>query len=52
MLFFQDDIPKTDKYQKTNLQWSMDAVADPEFPRGGGANSPWGGAPTYEFAKF
>ena len=27
------------------------AVADPEFPRGGGANSP-GGAPTYDFAKF
>ena len=27
------------------------AVADPGFPRGGGANSP-GGAPTYNFAKF
>ena len=27
------------------------AVADPGFPRGGGANSP-GVAPTYEFAKF
>ena len=27
------------------------AVADPGFPRGGGANSP-GGAPTYDFAKF
>ena len=26
------------------------AVADPGFPRGGGANSP-GGAPTYDFAK-
>ena len=26
-------------------------MADPEFPRGGGANSP-GGAPTYDFAKF
>ena len=26
-------------------------VADPGFPRGGGANSQ-GGAPTYEFAKF
>ena len=26
-------------------------VADPGFPRGGGANSP-GGAPTYDFAKF
>ena len=25
-------------------------VADPGFPRGGGANSP-GGAPTYDFAK-
>ena len=29
----------------------MMAVADPGFPRGGGANSP-GGAPTYDFAKF
>ena len=27
------------------------AVADPGFPRGGGANSP-GGAPTYEFVDF
>ena len=27
------------------------SVADPGFPRGGGANSP-GGAPTYNFAKF
>ena len=26
-------------------------MADPGFPRGGGANSP-GGAPTYEIAKF
>ena len=26
-------------------------VADPGFPRGGGANSPWG-VPTYDFAKF
>ena len=25
-------------------------VADPGFPRGGGANSP--GAPTYDFAKI
>ena len=29
----------------------MYSVADPEFPRGGGANSP-GGAPKYDFAKF
>ena len=28
------------------------SVADPGFPRGGGANFPEGGAPTYEFAKF
>ena len=27
------------------------SVADPGFPRGGGANSP-GGAPTYEFVEF
>ena len=27
-------------------------VADPGFPRGGGANSPGGGAPTYEFVEF
>ena len=27
------------------------SVADPGFPRGGGANSP-GGAPTYDFDKF
>ena len=26
-------------------------MADPEFPRGGGANPP-GGTPTYDFAKF
>ena len=26
-------------------------VADPGFPRGGGANSP-GGTPTYDFVKF
>ena len=29
----------------------MHTVADPGFPRGGGANSP-GGAPTYDFVKF
>ena len=41
------------------IQWSpmvladylLRTVADPGFPRGGGANSP-GGAPTYDFAKF
>ena len=27
-------------------------VADPGFPRGGGANSLGGGAPTYDFAKI
>ena len=27
-------------------------MADPGFPRGGGANSPGGGAPTYNFAKI
>ena len=27
------------------------SIADPGFPRGGGANSP-GGAPTYDFAKI
>ena len=27
-------------------------VADPGFPRGGAANSPGGGGPTYDFAKF
>ena len=26
--------------------------ADPGFPVGGDANSPGGGAPTYDFAKF
>ena len=31
--------------------WHTYPVADPGFPRGGGANSP-GGAPTYDFAKF
>ena len=30
----------------------QEAVADPGFPGGGGANSPGGGAPTYDFAKF
>ena len=30
----------------------MIAVADPGFPRGGGANSPGVGAPTYDFVKF
>ena len=28
------------------------SVADPGFPRGGGTNSPQGGAPTYHFARF
>ena len=28
------------------------AVADLGFPRGGGANSPGGGAPAYDFAKI
>ena len=28
------------------------SVADPGFPRGGGANSPGGGAPTHNLAKF
>ena len=28
------------------------AVADPGFPRGGGANSPGEGMPRYDFAKF
>ena len=37
-------IPATKIIQKT--------VADPGFPRGGGANSPEGGQPTYDFAKF
>ena len=33
--------------------WNAESVADPGFPRGGGANSPKrGGAPTYDFAKF
>ena len=27
-------------------------MADPEFPRSGGANPPGEGAPTYHFAKF
>ena len=38
---------------KANVYMTMNAnpVADPGFPRGGGANSP-GGAPTYEIAKF
>ena len=30
----------------------MTTVADLGFFRGGGANSPGGGAPTYDFAKF
>ena len=34
-----------------NLTVLFKPVADPGFPRGGGANSP-GGAPTYDFAKF
>ena len=32
-------------------QFKEFSVADPGFPRGGGANSP-GGAPTYDFAKI
>ena len=27
-------------------------MADPGFPRDGGANSPGGGAPTYDFVKI
>ena len=37
--------------QLRGLKSSCNTVADPGFPRGGGANSP-GGAPTYEIAKF
>ena len=33
------------------LLFRSGSVADPGFPRGGGANSR-GGAPTYDFAKF
>ena len=36
---------------ETDTSAVHDTVADPGFPRGGGANSP-GGAPTYDFAKF
>ena len=35
----------------TTINILSSAVADPGFPRGGGANSP-GGVPTYDFAKF
>ena len=41
-------------FQGYKFHWSnsfLIAVADPGFPRGGGANSP-GGAPTYDFAKI
>ena len=31
--------------------WEQKSVADPGFPRGGGANSQ-GGAPTYDFVNF
>ena len=42
------DKEKNDGLSFMYFNWS---VADPGFPRGGGANSP-GGAPTYDFAKF
>ena len=38
------------KYVASFLYHVHFAVADPGFPRGGGANSR--GAPTYDFAKF
>ena len=37
------------------MMWYLEclAVADPGFPRGGGANHKWGGgAPTYYLANF
>ena len=37
------------KCTEVSTEWS--AVADPGFPRGGGANSQ-GGAPTYDFVNF
>ena len=37
----------------SELEFSIyTSVADPGFPRGGGANSRGGGAPTYDFAKY
>ena len=39
-------------FGKNFLKTSWKSVADPEFPRGGGANPRGGGAPTYDFAKF
>ena len=36
------------RYTLQNI--NNNTVADPGFPRGGGANSP-GGAPTYDFVK-
>ena len=42
-----------DRAKFQSQAWLIIAVADPGFPRGGGANSPGGGeAPTYDFAKF
>ena len=32
--------------------FSSEPVADPGFPRGGGANSQGGAPPTYDFVKF
>ena len=46
------EIPNVTLYFKVLSQiCQYITVADPGFPRGGGANFP-GGAPTYDFAKF
>ena len=37
---------------KKNWEKILFTVVDPGFPQGEGANSPGGGAPTYDFAKF
>ena len=34
------------------MKYQRESVADQGFPRGGVANSPGEGAPTYDFAKF
>ena len=44
-------MPRILNFLTQNIWKTLLAVADPGFPRGGGANSP-GGAPTYDFTKL
>ena len=43
--------PPGPQHTASDICWPS-PVTDPGFPRGGGANPPGEGEPTYDFAKF